>query len=679
MKAMGLNTIKIWAQWRWNNPKEGEYYFDDLTEIMDVAHKYGIRVVINTIFDVAPAWLFVKHPDCCMVTQDGRVLVPQVVGHRQIGGAPGPCFHHDEAMKHSLAFLEAVVRQFKDHPALECWDLWNEPELTCSFARTPVQENIVCYCDSSTQAFKTWLQQKYKSIDNLNRYWNRNYNNWTEVEIPRQPSTFRDLIDWRMFFVETITDEMRKRAEIVKLLDKNHPVMCHTVPMPVFNLVTCGSDDWELAEHCDIFGNSVGSSPMAADLLKSAATGKMIINAEIHALPGNTFDWPEPVSFEEMKTHILTPLAHGVKGFLFWQYRPESLGLESPAWGLTDREGNITPWYESAVKLNERLQQYSDLILKAEPISPEIGILHIPENSIFQWAITNDTELHDQSVQGIYDALYNQNMRIGFVHAKDIIRGKIPSNYKYIYAPFPYYVPKSVFEGLKDWVTQGGTLVAECHLAGINSETGLHEELIPGYGLAQRLNVKETMNIGKGAAIDVYKSETAVRIDDGRVPIITTDSKEHAYGFFKQVSYVGDFKTLATFPGGEPAIVEKQYGKGKVILIGTLLAAGYRKYKSQETARLISSLLKPSHLSVEVTGLPDGIRWDLLTHETGAILVLTNSTKETYTGSPAITGVSGDKVTSLVDGNAIASTRSDEKILIEVKVAANDIEAYIIE
>ncbi|MHB1356830.1 MAG: beta-galactosidase, partial [Anaerolineae bacterium] len=51
--ALGLNTIKIWAQWRWNNPEENEFIFDDVLELLEIAEKNGLQVVINTISDVA--------------------------------------------------------------------------------------------------------------------------------------------------------------------------------------------------------------------------------------------------------------------------------------------------------------------------------------------------------------------------------------------------------------------------------------------------------------------------------------------------------------------------------------------------------------------------------------------------------------------------------------------------
>ena len=49
--GFGFNTLKIWAQWRWNNPKKDVYDFSDLHTIMDLAKKYGVKVIINMILD----------------------------------------------------------------------------------------------------------------------------------------------------------------------------------------------------------------------------------------------------------------------------------------------------------------------------------------------------------------------------------------------------------------------------------------------------------------------------------------------------------------------------------------------------------------------------------------------------------------------------------------------------
>ena len=133
MSELGFNTVKYWIQWRWNNPDEGEYYFDDIDELMDLAQKYSLKVMLNTIFDVAPAWIYKKYSEASMVTLSGRKIGPQSQPHRQIGGL-GYCFNHDGVMEHFFEFLKVSVDRYKDHPALEIWNVGSEPELTSSMA-----------------------------------------------------------------------------------------------------------------------------------------------------------------------------------------------------------------------------------------------------------------------------------------------------------------------------------------------------------------------------------------------------------------------------------------------------------------------------------------------------------------------------------------------------------------
>ena len=288
----GFNTIKIWLQWRWNNPACGQYDFHDIQLLLDTAHRYNIKVIVNIICDVAPAWFYQQYPDSIMETADGRKLYPQSTAYRQIGGAPGPCYHHPEGIEHRRAFIEAAAQAIALHPALVCWDLWNEPELTCGIKRDPKQEDMVCYCENSKEAFLVWLKQKYQTLETLNKAWGRNYNHMDEVELPRSRSTFQDMIDWRLFFAHTLADECQMRAAAVKKFDVKNPVMVHTVPMPYFNMVNACSDDYLLAQHCDLFGNSLGSSPFSATTATSASPGKRVINAEIHAIGGDTFNAP---------------------------------------------------------------------------------------------------------------------------------------------------------------------------------------------------------------------------------------------------------------------------------------------------------------------------------------------------------------------------------------------------
>ncbi len=82
MSELGFNTVKFWVQWRWNNPEEGIYYWDDIDELMRLSEKYNLKVMLNTIFDVAPSWIYKKFNDASMITLSGMKVGPQTQPHR---------------------------------------------------------------------------------------------------------------------------------------------------------------------------------------------------------------------------------------------------------------------------------------------------------------------------------------------------------------------------------------------------------------------------------------------------------------------------------------------------------------------------------------------------------------------------------------------------------------------
>jgi hypothetical protein len=63
-------------------------------------------------------------------------------------------------------------------------------------------------------------------------------------------------------------------------------------------------------------------------------------------------------------------------------------------------------------------------------------------------------------------------------------------------------------------------------------------------------------------------------------------------------------QVLGRFANGEPAIVEKSYGKGKAILAGTFLGLSYERLHAASTKSLLLSVAKAAGAlsSVEVTG-----------------------------------------------------------------------------
>ncbi len=673
--ARGLNTIKIWAQWRWNTPAEGEYHFDDILELLDIAEQTGIQVVINTITDVAPAWIDVKYPDCRMVTLGGQVLGPQTNGPRPINGAPSPCFHHQAAMQHSYDFLAACVKACHNAPALAVWDAWNEPELTEAIAREPKLENIVCYCAHSRAAFLAWLRRRYDdSLDMLNAAWSRNYRRWEELELPRSYETFKDMIDWRRFFIDTITNEFRTRVRIIHEHDQVHPVMTHTVPFPIFNLVTCASDDFAMAEDCDLFGNSAGSSPNAADLLASAAQGRPVINAEIHAMGGSTFYQNRPLSDLATDRYILPQLAHEIKGFIFWQYRPELLGNESPNWGLTDRAGNSTPWLERVAAVNRALRSRQDFLLAARNRPPEAGILLDAENEIFQWCIAHNCDYYANAVLGIYNALYQAGYRIQFVHCSAI---PTPDKLPVLFCPAPYWLQADTLAGLANYVKSGGTLIAEPYFAGMNPANGWHNQVVPGAGWADIFGCEQGLVLQPNSAVfDAYRIGAGEAQAAGAQLAARWQGTEYRAAAYHQVVELcpTNGEVLGAFSNGWPGLVRKAYGSGQVLLLGTYLGGAAGK-GLPGAAELLAALAESPAAAQRPHAQTHQVRVDMLSAGGRQLVIATSDAPDALTDVLHLPGAAGTVLADIMSGERFPLATSGGSTIAAVSFAPQQVRA----
>ncbi|HEX2866956.1 MAG TPA: beta-galactosidase [Ignavibacteriales bacterium] len=632
MSELGFNTVKFWVQWRWNNPAEGEYYFDDIDRLMELASKYNLKVMLNTIFDVAPAWIYTKYPDASMVTLSGRKIGPQTQPHRQIGGL-GYCFNHDEVIDHMITFLKETVKRYKDHPALEIWNVASEPELTSSMAEMRLYADnaekigdMLCYCDHCQTKFKIWLNYKYGDIKTLNTSWNRNYRSFDEVELPKTRNTFNDVIDWRMFFVHTIGENVKRRFEAAHEADnRSHPLMCHHVFVQGFPVTSTASDPWNVGKYGDLHGFTQMDDAMMIDVLRSCAKGKPVISAEMLMLPGYTLDMPQFIDSNDVKRLIFRGVAGNLKGFIFWQYRPEILGREAPTWGLTTLDGKPTSWLKAFSETGLVLQKNADFLLDAKPLKAEVAILYDPENEVFAWASTGNEKTATNSLLGVHRALYEHNYAIDFIHPMEF-DWDVLKNYKVLYIPFPYYLGEKICRALENWVSEGGILIGEAYFAGWNVEHGHHERVIPGYGMDKvfkaRQGVVEPASRNTVAEIDIIKdlsfqrkgekikegiSKEAIRFQAGTAEPLGGSSVEMEV--IKDMPYLSEgdkvrgtivketlisegAEVIARYATGEAAVTQAEYGKGKAILIGSYVGLSFFRNENLLNGELIASLVE---------------------------------------------------------------------------------------
>jgi beta-galactosidase len=641
MAELGFNAVKYWVQWRWSHraPAEvsgsditaGTYDFDDLDRLMDLAAEAGLGVTLNTIFDVAPLWLYDRFPDAKQVMNNGQVVEPYTVGHRQIGGHPGPCYNHPGALRARQDFLAAAVVHFRDHPALSMWDLWNEPELSFP-QRTPDLSRLVCYCPHCRAAFILWLKGKYGSLEALNAVWGRVYDAWEQVELPRNPHTITDFVDWREFHIDTMTTEAGWRLAMLRELDPRHLRYLHVVPntMAPFNVVTCAADDFALAAPCQVFAATTNSGPVMTMQVVSAARGRVTYNVESHVNHGCTSLHQRVLHLPDLLDDFLPQIGLGIRGFLFWQYRPEVLGFEAPGWGLVRLDGSDRPITRAAAEFWQTLRPHADALLDCPPPEAAVGIWRSRKNEIFHYAIHQSFKPLIDSVEAYQTALYWQSVPTRTISGEMLAAGEL-EGLRFLIMPSPYYLTQEEAAQLDTWVRRGGVALVEAHLGGYNGTTGRHSRQMPGCGLAESWGLAEAettaarylgvdLDTAPGGRVeadafteDVQKALAAAgatgsdafpmpfRLPGKAVPVTLWGADRYAEIEGEGLEVWGAFRE-------RPVVVAKSAGAGTVIYVGTRLGQGARVGAAGLVALLHAALVRAGVAPALNVTAPEGAR-----------------------------------------------------------------------
>ena len=125
----------------------------------------------------------------------------------------------------------------------------------------------------------------------------------------------------------------------------------------------------------------------------------------------------------------------------------------------------------------------------------------------------------------------------------------------------------------------GGTAVADARFAW-NDERGFSSDVIPGFDLAQVFGAREKI------IRPVERSEILVESRIAASPASHRDEKLLGEAYEEDLEPLADAQVLARFTGGQPALVEHSFGKGKAILIGSFMALAYQRHQDDSTRSL---------------------------------------------------------------------------------------------
>ncbi len=217
MKALGIEVVRI-AEFAWSRlePARGEFHFDWLHRAIDTLHAEGLELVLGTPTATPPKWLIDQHPSILAVDENGQT--------RGFGSRRHYCFSSTLYRQECARIVEAVAREFGQHPGISTWQTDNE--YGC-------HSTIVSYSQDALQAFRLWCQQRYDTIDNLNRawgnvFWSMEYTGFDQIPLPcgavTELNPAHRLAFWR-FSSDQVASFNRLQVDLLRRLSPGRDIL----------------------------------------------------------------------------------------------------------------------------------------------------------------------------------------------------------------------------------------------------------------------------------------------------------------------------------------------------------------------------------------------------------------------------------------------------------------------
>lgn len=556
MKRAGVTmaTVGVFA-WSRIEPREGEFDFEWLDEVLDLLHANGVRIDLATATASPPPWLTHRYPEVLPVTENGVRLA---AGSRQHYCPSSPVYRRLAAR-----LVTAIVERYAGHPALELWHINNE--YGCHVNR--------CYCDVSAQAFRAWLARRYDTIQALNEswgttFWSQEYGSFEEVYPPSAAPTFRNpaqVLDFDRFSSDELLECFRTESAIVRRLSPGVPLTTNF--MGFFK----PADYWTWAQEVDIVSDdsypdpvdpaSVADAAMTRDLMRSLGSGKpwMLMEQATGAVNWRRNNAPKRTG--QMRAWSYQALARGATAILFFQWRQSVVGAEKFHSGMLPHSGTDSRIWRNVESLGA---EFAGL--------PELGELRIEAKVAILldwdswWGIEQDALPGDvrylEGMRSWYRTLHARNVTVDFVRV-----GADLSAFSLVIVPSLFIASSATLAALDAYAKAGGHLL-------VTYQSGICDP---------------SARITAGGYLGVLASTLGIRIDEFAPPANAgLDSTvaapgvriagvlfDHAEGtIWAEFLDLRGADVMATFIGGDldgrPAITRHRVGAGEAWYAATL-------------------------------------------------------------------------------------------------------------
>lgn len=601
MREMGITIVRMaefsWAKWE---PREGEFHFEELDEVIALMANEGIDCILGTPSAAPPAWIIEETPE-----------IQPLDSHLQrhyFGGRHHDCQSNAQYRAHIRRFVTAYARHFAANPHVVGWQVDNE---------LGNSHEDLCYCPSCEASFRQWLQKKYGSIDCLNEswgtaFWSQTYTDFEQIHAPRITAAGKNpsqQLDWMRFCSDLVLDFHQMQADILRseTPDKfiTHNMMGFSRKVDYFKLgdqLDFTAQDQYPGGHFvpqGVFRGDIQAAEL--DFIRSLKHRPFWVMEQQSAITGweTVGRTPKP---GQLGLWAMQSIAHGADTIVFFRWRSCVMGTEQYWHGILPHNGRPGRYYR---ELKAFMQEAGPLLerLQGSVPHPEVAMLF----SYDQYDALSIQPHHphlqySEHLLTYYSGFYRQKIPVEFVREEDDW-----SSYRVLVAPLQFLMTEKLSEKFHAYVQQGGVLILDMR-SGVKDATNLAfaEKELPamlddlcGVRVAEYDCLLDTQGIVRWGN-DVYPCEK-----------------------WCDILEVADAEILATydseFYAGTPAVSKKQVGKGTVYYVGTEMSSALADRFVQQLAEQ-SSLhrLPKTPEGVEATVREkDGIQYLFLLNHTG--------------------------------------------------------------
>lgn len=580
LKESGINTVRM-GEFAWckMEPKEGIYEFGWLLDVVNELGREGIKSIICTPTACPPAFLVEKYPEILYV--DNRNVT------RPFGGRRHYCYNSEVYRKYSVKIAEELVKVFSDNPYVAGFQIDNEP----------AQEGTGrCHCKQCTKKFRTWLQNKYGTIEVLNRrygtiFWSMDYTSFEQITPPVnsiEVGTVQSIgsfyenpslrLDFERFSSDSQIEYQNLQVEVLKKYT-NYPVTTNAT-----GLATNSIDYYESSKQLDNYAFDyypslrnayVDSFPYA--FARGVKNGKPFWILEFmsgggHRLSGSGRLQPNPGA---LKQAVLQSFAHGADMMLHFQYRSFPFGAEQLNYAIIDMDGVPRRRYFEMKDTAELLKKLKPL--EAAEFKNEIAMCFDYDT---HWALrikpVNDPKFnYIKYTENLYRIIEETGYNLDVISYEADL-----SKYKVIVLPSAFVLSRKLQDKLGQYVSNGGTLVAT-FLTSVKNEdnVGYSDQLPAGLSQVFGATVEEVEPV-----FDSNHTRLTLALEE---PIESMESIVSMDGMWSEL-LGGDSLALGTYMEdykvGAKVISKHQYNNGKAYYIGTDL-------EEKAMSKLMSNIL----------------------------------------------------------------------------------------